>query len=212
MATVSYGSDETYREMVYGKTCASAIQFVQNQFNQIPTNLSEMGREWYARQKETFLNFENSSAARLAAAAARKIRGMMGENCIRPLCSLADLQQAPTVMQRYVMAQPDVRTLYNRGMCEGYVDTYTDLHPGTVGENHYDYRRVMNGIVVAPGEFDEVTSESTWHATTYDEDLLPDDNELEFDEQVDILQSWDTIRNAILHGKDDPTSAWNAEL
>ena len=45
------------------------------------------------------------------------------------------------------MAQPDIRSLYHKGHCDGYSDTYVDMEPGLVGEQHYDYRRVMDGVV-----------------------------------------------------------------
>jgi hypothetical protein len=115
------------------------------------------------------------------------------------------MQNASLTMQRWIMAEPTVRTLFHKQLCDGYSDTYVDMYPGRVGEDHYDYRRVMNGVVV-PHE------ERGGDATTYMEDLIPDDVELDLNDQIDIISSWQFIQAKVAERNEDPTSKYNGTL
>jgi hypothetical protein len=108
-------------------------------------------------------------------------------------------------MQRVVMANPVVRQMYTQQRVEGYEGSYIDAYPGTIRDNHYDYQRVMNGLVV----FNE---KDDWSATTYFEELEENDNELNLFEQTDVVDSWKHLEALLKQGKDDPTSRWNSSL
>jgi hypothetical protein len=148
--------------------------------------------------------FNGSEAMRLARAMTRQVTGMFAPDIIRPLLTIGDLQTAQLTMQRWVMANPVVRGFHMEQRCEGYSDTFTDPHPGVVGEKHYDYRRVMDGVI-------RVT-EDGWEAKHYVENLLPDDKSLSHEDKVDILKTWDVVEAFMAQGMDDPTSPWNAKL
>ena len=57
-------------------------------------------------------------------------------------------------MKRYIMANPHVREAYQEQRIAGYDGTYKDPFADDTIENHYDYRRVMNGVVVDSVEHD----------------------------------------------------------
>ncbi|QBJ02589.1 hypothetical protein MZD04_gp060 [Pseudomonas phage Psa21] len=118
-------------------------------------------------------------------------------NVITFLPSIEQIQCAPTVMQRYLMAQPDARQMYLNGEISGYGENYENLHGDGVGAKHYDWRRVMDGIVT-------VNSEGFSH-TTYVEDTR-DDAELTVFEKVDILRTWNVLQASLSAGEQDPTS------
>ncbi len=95
--------------------------------------------------------------------------------------------------------------MYHEQRCDGYSESYVDRFPGQVGENHYDYRRVMHGMVQDDQEHD-------WKSTFYLDELFEGDRELNFDEQVDILNTWDVVRSYLSKGQDDPTSQFGNML
>ena len=104
-----------------------------------------------------------------------------------------------------IMAEPTLRRMYHQQQVDGYSENYVDVQPGKVGEDHYDYRRVTNGVFMQ----DE---DGEWSAKTYYEDLLEGSGEFDFLEQVDILRTWEQMRIQLAKRKDDPTSRWNSSL
>jgi hypothetical protein len=101
-------------------------------------------------------------------------------------------------MQRWVMANPMVRELYHKQRCDGYSSTYTDVSPGDIKENHYDYRRTTDGVMLETTEGDYVTK---W----YIEELLPSDRHLTNSEKIDIINTWTVVNNALMMKELDPT-------
>ena len=101
------------------------------------------------------------------------------------------------LMARYVMANPTIRTLYQQNKCDGYSDSYTDLYPGTIRDDHYDYQRVMDGVV----NFD--TQDDRWEIKYYT-DYSDQDEELSPEDKFTILDTWNAACNVIARGL-DPT-------
>ncbi len=128
---------------------------------------------------------------------------------IVPLRTLADLQCAQPIMQRYMMANPMVQQYYFDNRIEGYSDSYVSIDHGKIGEANYDYRRVMNGIVI---DVEEPDGSLTWVAPQYYEDLREGDRELDMQEQSTILKSWDILELFLHAGKEDPTSIYGAKI
>ena len=67
----------------------------------------------------------------------------------------------------------------------------------------------MNGVVE---EFVDEDGEDSWRVTSWCEDLLPDDRELDIVEQNDILNTWEAVEAILKRKKEDPTSRWGADL
>lgn len=187
------------------------IEFLSKQFNNVSTNLSEAGKRFKEKAKNVFEKAVSSDAMRLARAASRRVRSLWGADEIRPLRDIGEFQHAKINMQRWVMANPLAREYYHEQRLDGYSDTYMDMEPGKRGESHYDFRRVMNGIVQFMEEEGE-DGESNWSSVTYFEELHDEDRELEIDEQSTILSSWSYLEQYIRAGKEDPTSVMNADL
>ena len=79
------------------------------------------------------------------------------------------------------------------------------MSPGMVGRDHYDWRRVNDGVVHS-------TEDEPFKVTFYFDEILEGDRELRPDEKVDILSSWDIMRIAMKRGEEDPTSVLNDKL
>lgn len=126
-----------------------------------------------------------------------KAENVWQSNVITHLATIEQLQCAPLVMQRYIMAQPDLRQMYLNGEVTGYGDSYENLHGDGIGAKHYDWRRVMDGMVTVNDE--------GYQFTQYVEDTR-DDAELTVFEKVDILRTWSVAQTELSKGEQDPTS------
>lgn len=205
MAQIHYGDINHFNAMAFAEPHPQTVQFLEG-MNQQPTNvLSETAQQFMDASKSMYDQFMGSEAMRFMRAAGRTLAHSTDSNEIRELKTVDDMQQAPLKMQRYVMANPVVRQWYHDQRLDGYSDTYVDRFPRVTGEDHYDYRRVMNGIV-------EVEDDGQWYFVEYNEELIDGDRELLADEQFDIYNTWQRMATKLFEGEDDPTSVYNSEL
>lgn len=210
MAHVIEGGTEAFDALVYGRQDASTAQFLREQIAKPSNALNEAGRSFFERANEVYERVAGSMAMQRAKAAAKQFSSIWQTDEIRQISELASLRTAPLTMQRWIMAEPTTRKLYHKQCCDGYDGSYEDVFPGDIGESHYDWRRANNGFVhfVKDDNGDETEE---WYATTYFEDLLPDDEDLDIIDQTDIQQTWDHVRSHIFAGS-DPTSKWGSDL
>jgi hypothetical protein len=181
------------------------FNYVQQVANQAIGHLTDAAREVYDNSKEIYQAVNYSTAMRQARAVVRQLSNKSRTNEVMELKAIGELQNAPQIMQRFIMADPITRALYHNDECSGYTDSYVDLNPNAVGVSHYDYRRVMNGM---------------WHEDTESGNLQMDvfyedtDGDIDLDAlgQMDIVRTWDYVRAALKHGKEDPTSPYNELL
>lgn len=211
MAHLLDGGSDTFDALVYGRPHPGTLQFLESQATQVSHHLSQAGQQFMAGAYDLWDRINGSTAMRVMRAAARAGRSLWQTDEIRALTDIGEIQYAPLKMQRWIMAEPTLRKLYNKQSCAGYEGTYLDAHPGDIGEGHYDWRRVMNGMV----QVDEDTG--LWHADEWSEELLPDDSELTLEDQVDVLDTWNILRDHLTRHRDaegieDPTSVWGATL
>lgn len=204
MANVIIGDSGTFNAAAFGVQDWRAQEFLAQQYDSLSSQLTESGKAFFAGAKEVFEQLSGSQAMRLARAAARKVRSLWNCDEIQRILEIGVMQHAPPTMQRWIMAEPTVRKMYQEQRVDGYGETYQDMHKGDIGENHYDYRRVMNGIVVE----DE---HGNFTAPTFFDELL-DEPELTIEEQVDILDTWTALKAFLRKGNEDPTSKWAADL
>jgi hypothetical protein len=203
MANLFIGGTREFDALVYNQKHPGTVDYLAQQVERLPfisQQLTDAGRQFFSTAQQLYDEFNSAEALRLARAALRKAGSTFQSNTIRSCFDVGAMQTAPLVMQRFIMAEPLVRQMYVDQRCDGYADTYVDVHPGEIGRSHYDYRRVMDGMVVDGGE------EADWKATMFIEDLLEGDRELAADEKVDILNTWDMVRALMEAGDDDPTS------
>lgn len=198
------GGLETFNALVYGQKHPGTLRYIQSQFNNFTDKLTDAGRSFFSNVEQIYDQFNGSDALRIARDAINKVKMSFTPNEIISLWDLASIQTAGTVMQRWIMAEPTVRSLFHQQKCDGFSDSYIDMQPKAVGEDHYDYRRVMNGMLVFSEEHD-------WIATNYFDELHDNDRELTFDEQIDIQSVWSLMQHAVSVGN-DPTNPLGGKL
>lgn len=214
MARVIQGDDSMFNAVVTGEQHPANYQYLQSFIEAPSHHLNQAAQAFRNYVDDGFRKIEQSRSVRVIQAAKRALGSIFQSNEIRCLSTIGEMQYAPTAMQKYIMAEPEIRQSYWDQTLEGYSGTYQDQHPGDIGENHYHYRRVNNGLLalVEESRQKQNNKEPEWSATTYYDDLEPDDRELDILEQVDIVDTWENIRSKIREGKDDPTSRFNASL
>lgn len=147
-------------------------------------------------------SIKESSTYRNAIAAFRKLRHSRKDNTVRRLSGIGELQQAPRVMERFLVANPVVRRAYNQRMVAGYEDGFSKLDKwrGTAIK-HTDkaYQMVMNGRT------DEEELLCHTYALTREEETTLSEAEC-----IDITVSWKNQLKAMAETTDDITSRYNA--
>jgi hypothetical protein len=172
--------------LIYPEQNPSTLQYLHNQLNNFSSGITDIGRQFLEQTKIAYNSINNSDVVRAAKAALRTAKGFFHPNTIRPLYNIDELQSASPVMQRWIMAEPTIRTMYHENKCDGFYDTYVDNQPTKIGNDHYDYRRVMDSIIV--------DTDDGWSVTNYAEDLLDGDKELDFQDKAYILSTWDLMK------------------
>lgn len=201
---VSGGTPQLFNAMLFPEASQETRHWLREQFQRDMSHLTDVGRQLANSATQLFQKTYDSDFMRKARSMMRSLGGMFHPNAIVPASSIEELQTAKPVMQRYIMAMPEIRRIYHRQLCDGYSDSYVDHQPGAVGEDHYDYRRVMSTMVVE----DE---DGGWHSRMYPDELVEGDRELEADERFAILRTWDLVKLA-MGERIDPTDIFNRDL
>lgn len=197
------GTVDSFDYLAFPNQNPANTSYIQNQLTNISDRLTGYGRTFLEASKEIYEKVNNSQALMLAKAAVRRAKGFLHPNSIMYLGELDDLRQAQPMMQRFIMAEPALRREYHKQRVDGYSDTYVDVAPGKVGEDHYDYRRVMTGVVTEEGDGEDYT----WKAVIYADELFEGDSELDTFQKNDILKTWDIV-NMFMAAAKDPTDPY----
>lgn len=205
MANVSIGSYDVFNSMVNGVQSRENLSFLEQRLGEFRDRLTDAGRRVADRARELFDSYDFEGIQRQVRAFKRKMEHRWDRNDIRPLRTIGDLQQAGLQMQRWLMANPTVRRMWQKERCDGWSRSYVDMEPGALGESHTDYKKVMNGLA-------QQDEEDNTYFVTYFDAIEDGREELDLDQQLDIRESWSWIEHYLKQGGDDPTSPTNASL
>lgn len=181
--------------------------WLYEQFNRDNSMLTGIGKTMIDTANHWYRQLNDPSIYREARKIVRNIRGVFDENGIVEMDSLSSLQKAKPLMQRYLMANPAVRRLYQRQLIDGYSDSYQSRWTHELAFDDYDFRRVFSGVLRDEGEGEDYR----WKITVCVDDLIPGDRELEADEKNIIIDAMALQIDALRKGK-DPTDIFNGDL
>lgn len=202
---VSYGDTREFNNLLYGEKDPRTLSYLANQFTNVTNVLTEAGSSFMSNMKSIYDSFNGSEALRIARAARNKAASIFQYDGVCPLWEIGKIQNASITMQRWIMAEPSVRKKYFEQRVDGYSGTYVDANPGVIGSDHYDYRRVMDGMMVVDEDGQE-------HVTNYFDELKEGDKDLDITEKVDIISTWSIVADLLKYGKNDPTDSWDGKL
>ena len=177
--------------------------YIEQQFNRFSGVVSDIGQQFIQTTREMYDRFNDSEAIRLARAALRMSKNVFMVDEISFLEHIDAIRGAQHLMQRYVMAEPTIRESFHRQLVDGYSNTYFDAQPQDIKEDHIDYMRVMDGVMV----FDEENIYTKHYIYTDIHDDAKQEEPLTAFEKACILDTWDIVKLALLADK-DPTDIY----
>ncbi len=184
---------------LFGRNLPELTNFLQNTVsnycNTLNSGLSQMKESIY----NSFNSFNNNFILNKIEAIKNRMDNVWHiEDRIKPLYDISQIQQAPYIMQRWIMANPFLQASFLRDGCSGYNGSYVNVIPDSPGKESYDYRRVTNGVVI-DGSY-----------TNYYEPLIKEDTVLNIIEKNSIMHTWKVIDKLFADGcNTDPTDSWS---
>lgn len=171
--------------VLYGDKSNIVSNYIQQQLQSLPTVFNDFGQRVYNTLMTSY-QFINDKLTQYGIKNKINKSGLkVIDDYIEELTSFNALQNANLVMQRWVMAHPEVRRDYLKQNIEGYSETYKNVFGNEVGEKDYNYRLVMDGVIQ--------DQDDSWIVKHYNMDLMPGDRELDHYEKVKILSTWQAI-------------------
>lgn len=200
------GADSQMDAIIYGEHHPNTLNYLQSQFNTFTNTLHESALSFFNRGKELFEKFNGSEAIRFARNVVKEVLGTtdVRHDVVQSIFELERFQEATLTNIRYLMANPVCRDLFHQQRIDGWSHLYVDVEPGCIGNDHYDYRKVMDGVLQI--------EEDNWKFVHYLDQLKEGDRELMLEEKTDILSNWTALEALIEIGKDDPTSIFGDML
>jgi len=191
-----------------GEQNRDVMGYIATRFDDFRRSLSDVRQDmadWFTKQYHEQQAKAQSHAVR---AFKDRVHQLFGNDGIRYLPTINDVQLADPEMARWVMAHPQLRQLYKDEQIVGYGDGYENVHPEGVGPTHYDYRRVTEGVVMR----DEDRGDH--YVNNYIEKFHTGDKTLSIREKDDILSTWGIVDDHLSDADDltDPTSIWNDQI
>lgn len=184
--------------LMFPKVSNSVQTWLHNQMYAPIDNLVGIAATMYQHTKSAYEDINNAIRLSNIKAAIRSIEGqdLVDPNTIQNICNSNMLHTANPTTQRYIMAMPELRELYHKQRVDGYSATYHDSEPGCVGKDHYDYRRVTDGVII------ETEDSST--LTHYFQEDLYDEGPIDAIDKAITASMWTLVFETIRLGG-DPT-------
>ena len=196
------GGDAVIEAMIAPVQHPDNQEYFKREAASVMNNVNTYGEQFVTNVTNMYNAYNHSGFYQEVQQLARQTQTIITPTSIYPIYNNEQLPLVEGHMRRYIMAQPDLRQLHNTQSCNSYDGEYVDLFPNTTKFDHYDYRRVMTGMLYK--------DKDTWNISTVTESL-DGDRELEFWEKSAILETWKTVKRCIADDL-DPSDLLLSEL
>lgn len=173
-------------------------------FDTMRATLSTTAQNFFDTAQRTFTLMGSSEAIQALRNLTVKSEKMWQSNNIQRHDTLVELQTAGVINQRWLMACPEARSLYLSGELSGYAGSYENFGGQAIGETHFDYRLVMDGVITS--------DETSFQYTAYYQAMPEGERELELYEKADIINSWNRMRYYLDLHDEDPTCPYGNKM
>ena len=197
MGQVITVSEAALPMVLYGDKSQVVGNYIMQQLGQMPQVFNEFSQRVYDSLLTSY-NFINDKLTQYGIRNEIQNSGLqIVDNYYEDLMSFQRLQEANLTMQRWIMAHPQVRQMYVDQNLDGYSSTYKNISGKETGEEEYNYRMVMDGVVQP--------TEDGWVVKHFIQDLMVGDRELTHFEKSKILTTWECIDHVLSSGDWDFT-------
>ena len=205
MAVLISGDNSIFEAMVYGQGNQSGQEYMNMLNNQFMQSLTpDLQTYYYNIGNTAYAGINQSDAMNNLRMLGNQYMQIFQPDAILYLQTVEHFQNANVIMQRWLMANPEVRQMYHRGEIDGYSQTYVDFDPNVYGNEQYDYRRATANTWVMDQNGDYTMTD--WC------DYVAEGDILSFEEQHAIQKSWDNMLGILAQRKKDPTSVWGQDI
>ncbi len=206
MITVVDGDTNTFRAIAYGTPDPLTMEWCRQRHDDRIAVLDPFVQQaWQASKNTVFGNIDYQAIANMNRALSNQLDSIWIHDRIMALTTVEQLQSPPPIMMRWVMAEPTIRKMYHNQQLAGYDEFYDDPEPGKRGEDHYYYRRAVNGLFLE-GQNGEM------EAVEWFEHIIDPTDILDIVDQCSIQSTWAGALRIIAERAADPTSMYNAQL
>lgn len=146
MNQVIYGDEGAINELVYGSRSDALITELKQQISIQNPMLTEQGRLHAQHAHRVFEEVSGWDVVRAARRAVAAAEGYVQSSQIALYETVEQFQMAPPRQQRWIMAHPETRRLFQAGRIDGYSESYVDIQPDAIGRDHYDYSLAIHGV------------------------------------------------------------------
>lgn len=202
------GGDLAFNALLYPDQNVNNFNYFRESVSRGVEHLLGIGREIVDKAKTTYEYITSSYASELARNALRAAGKVFNPNKIGYIHDLSDMQTTQGVMQRWIMACPEVRERYRLQRCSGWGGSYVDPFPGVAMLDHPDYRQAISGLLE---DREDDKGEYQWAVMEYFDSYPFDDTPLTQAERIDIRDTWEIAR-AFMDAGLDPTNEYGGEL
>ncbi|MGZ3953990.1 MAG: hypothetical protein ACXVLT_05245 [Flavisolibacter sp.] len=193
-------------DLVFHRPSASVQRYLDDRMDEYTRTIKTTAPEFARRVKEKFEAVRSSVTRRYIDGLKHHMDSVLETDTIRYLKDIPRIQNAPPRARRWIMAQPDIRKRYLNKGCSGYEGEFDNPHPEGVGRQHYDYRRVMDGIAHIDERGIPVIHQF------YDSNIQEEDI-LEPLQKNAMIGTWAVIEKHIEAGlNEDPVSEWGGTM
>jgi len=196
------GGDTAFKALVYPPPDQTLLTYLQDNIHQAAHVLGDIGSNFVNNAQNMYDRFNSSEAINAGKAILYGAGTHLNQNVIYPV-ALDQFPNANLIMQHYIMEEPSVNRMYQKGTCNGFADTYFDNEVGVFGKERSSYMRVMDGVMDYSGK------DNDGYITHYSFEDGRDD--LDTFDKFSVLDTWDNVRVLIAQGI-DPTDLDQGEL
>ena len=201
MATVIFGGDDVISHLSGGNASRGFLDYLGEMNERAGRFITESASRFLERSRSLRERRDAGEVRRMARAIKERVNHFWQEDTIRPLERVEDIQNAPRSMERWIMANPNVRRRVQEGVLDGYSETFVDEDSENITpERHIDYKRVMNG-----------SWEDEHYVQYWDERLEDEEVTLSFQDKMAIKTTW-AISDVGLDERRDVTSKWDVSF
>lgn len=199
------GGIEAFRMAAFKPPSDRDVRYLRERIEYKAAQYGDAPDRYRNNALQMFDKINSSNALHRARELWRNTRSVYDRNVIHCIESIEAMQAAKPVMQRWIMACPEVRKAYKKQSIQGYPDEYVDIEPDAGPYESTDYKLVTNGLIYRCEDGVDAIGFDIHYGLPLDE--TPSQSEIH-----DIVDTWAFARHYISQMKGDLTNPYGGNM